>query len=108
MFPLTVTQLQLQAVVSNLTLAGNLDLTNNNKITGLGVPSADTDAATKVYVDEPNWWRRQFSPMDATGPNDTQIGLVLNDPVPDHVAANGTIARIILQLLLVQQLVILI
>ena len=79
----------------NLTLAGNLDLTNNNKITGLGVPSADTDAATKVYVDESIAAAAISFSMDATGLNDTQIGLVLNDLVPaSSVAANGTIARI--------------
>jgi len=79
----------------NLTLAGNLDLTNNNKITGLGVPSADTDAATKVYVDESIAAAAISFSMDATGLNDTQIGLVLNDLVPSNtVAADGTIARI--------------
>jgi len=79
----------------NLTLAGNLDLTNNNKITGLGVPSADTDAASKVYVDEQIAAAAISFSMDATGLNDTQIGLVLEDLVPaSSVAANGTIARI--------------
>ena len=59
------------------------------------MPSADTDAATKVYVDESIAAAAISFSMDATGLNDTQIGLVLNDLVPaSSVAANGTIARI--------------
>lgn len=37
------------------TMSGNLQM-DNHRVTGLGTPDADSDAATKKYVDEKNKW----------------------------------------------------
>ena len=63
------------------------------KITALALPTQATDAASKQYVDESISAAAISFSMDITGLNDTQIGLVLNDPVAGSVA-NGTTARI--------------
>ena len=69
-------------------------VSGTNRITGLGVPVADTDAATKVYVDETVAAAAISFSMDVTGLNDTQIGQVLEDLVPAADVANNTYARI--------------
>lgn len=77
-----------------LDLAGDITFANTNRITGLGVPVSDTDAATKVYVDEQIAAAAISFSMDTTGLNDTQIGSVLEDLQPAADVANGTYARI--------------
>ena len=67
---------------------------SSQKITALALPTQDTDAASKVYVDEQIAGAAISFSMDTTGLNDTQIGLVLNDLVPAGGVANGTTARI--------------
>ena len=67
---------------------------SSQKITALALPTQDTDAASKVYVDEQIAGAAISFSMDTTGLNDTQIGLVLNDLVPAGSVANGTTARI--------------
>jgi|TARA_B100001094_G_scaffold92071_1_gene88011 hypothetical protein len=67
---------------------------SNSKIAGIAQPTQDTDAASKVYVDEQIAGSAISFSMDVTGLNDTQIGLVLNDLVPAGTVANGTTARI--------------
>lgn len=67
---------------------------SSQKITSLALPTQDTDAASKVYVDEQIAGAAISFSMDITGLNDTQIGLVLNDLVPAGSVANGTTARI--------------
>lgn len=67
---------------------------SSQKITSLALPTQDTDAASKVYVDEQIAGAAISFSMDTTGLNDTQIGLVLNDLVPAGSVANGTTARI--------------
>ena len=67
---------------------------SNSKIAGIAQPTQDTDAASKVYVDESLAAAAISFSMDSTGLNDTQIGLVLNDLVPGASVANGTTARI--------------
>lgn len=77
-----------------LDLAGDITFANTNRITGLGVPVSDTDAATKIYVDEQIAAAAISFSMDTTGLNDTQIGSVLEDLQPAADVANGTYARI--------------
>jgi|TARA_B110000259_G_scaffold26980_1_gene28270 hypothetical protein len=80
---------------SGLTIAAGGDVNfSNSKIAGIAQPTQDTDAASKVYVDESISGSAISFSMDSTGLNDTQIGLVLNDLVPGASVANGTLARI--------------
>ena len=80
---------------SGLTIAAGGDVNfSNSKIAGIAQPTQDTDAASKVYVDESIAGSAISFSMDVTGLNDTQIGLVLNDLVPAGSVANGTTARI--------------
>jgi hypothetical protein len=80
---------------SGLTVAAGGDVNfSNSKIAGIAQPTQDTDAASKVYVDEQIAGSAISFSMDVTGLNDTQIGLVLNDLVPSGTVANGTTARI--------------
>jgi hypothetical protein len=80
---------------SGLTIAAGGDVNfSNSKIAGIAQPTQDTDAASKVYVDESLAAAAISFSMDVTGLNDTQIGLVLNDLVPSSSVANGTTARI--------------
>ena len=80
---------------SGLTINSNGDLNvSNQKITSMALPTQDTDAASKVYVDQAISGAAISFSMDVTGLNDTQIGLVLNDLVPAGNVANGTTARI--------------
>ena len=80
---------------SGLTIAAGGDVNfSNSKIAGIAQPTQDTDAASKVYVDESLAAAAISFSMDSTGLNDTQIGLVLNDLVPGASVANGTTARI--------------
>lgn len=80
---------------SGITINGNGDVNmSSQKITALALPTQDTDAASKVYVDEQIAGAAISFSMDITGLNDTQIGLVLNDLVPAGTVANGTTARI--------------
>ena len=80
---------------SGLTVNANGDVNfSNSKIAGIAQPTQDTDAASKVYVDEQIAGSAVSFSMDVTGLNDTQIGLVLNDLVPSSSVANGTTARI--------------
>jgi len=77
-----------------LSLAGDVTFANTNRITGLGTPVADTDAATKIYVDEAVSATAISFSMDVTGLNDTQIGLVIEDLVSAADVADGTYARV--------------
>ena len=80
---------------SGLTIAAGGDVNfSNSKLAGIAQPTQDTDAASKVYVDESLAAAAISFSMDVTGLNDTQIGLVLNDLVPSSSVANGTTARI--------------
>ena len=80
---------------SGLTINAGGDVNfSNSKIAGIAQPTQDTDAASKVYVDESLAAAAISFSMDITGLNDTQIGLVLNDLVPSASVANGTTARI--------------
>ena len=80
---------------SGLTVAAGGDVNfSNSKIAGIAQPTQDTDAASKVYVDEQIAGSAISFSMDVTGLNDTQIGLVLNDLVPAGSVADGTTARI--------------
>ena len=80
---------------SGLTIAAGGDVNfSNSKLAGIAQPTQDTDAASKVYVDESLAAAAISFSMDSTGLNDTQIGLVLNDLVPSASVANGTTARI--------------
>lgn len=80
---------------SGLTVNANGDVNfSNSKIAGIAQPTEDTDAASKIYVDEAIAGSAISFSMDSTGLNDTQIGLVLNDLVPASGVANGTTARI--------------
>jgi hypothetical protein len=47
----TASSLTSVGTLTGLTMGGNIAMANN-KITGLGTPTADTDAATKLYVDQ--------------------------------------------------------
>jgi hypothetical protein len=47
----TASSLTSVGTLGALTMGGNIAM-GNNKITGLGTPTADTDAATKLYVDQ--------------------------------------------------------
>jgi len=77
-----------------LDLAGDVTFSNTNRITGLGVPVSDTDAATKIYVDEAVAATAISFSMDITSLNDTQIASVIEDLVPAANVADGTYARI--------------
>jgi len=80
---------------SGLTVSAGGDVNfSNSKIAGIAQPTQDTDAASKVYVDEQIAGSAISFSMDVTSLNDTQIGLVLNDLVPAGSVANGTTARI--------------
>ena len=75
-------------------LAGDITFTNTNRITGLGVPVGDTDAATKIYVDESIAAASISFSMDITGLNDTQIASIIEDLTPAAGVTEGTTARI--------------
>ena len=80
---------------SGLTVSAGGDVNfSNSKIAGIAQPTQDTDAASKVYVDEQIAGSAISFSMDVTSLNDTQIGLVLNDLVPAGSVADGTTARI--------------
>ena len=75
-------------------IAGDITFNNTNRITGLGVPVGDTDAATKIYVDESIAAAAISFSMDITGLNDTQIASIIEDLTPAAGVTEGTTARI--------------
>ena len=82
------------AVGLQITSADTITINNSRKITGVGLPTDNTDVATKIYVDQSIQGAAIAFSMDITGLNDTQIALVINDLVPASGVANGTTARI--------------
>lgn len=81
-FPLTITS------------AGNIVITNNRQITGVGTPTSASAVATKNYVDTTVNSKIISFGLDITGLNNTQIGLIINDVNPANFSTTGTIARV--------------
>lgn len=73
---------------------GNIALIGTPRITGMGQPIGDNDAANKYYVDNQINSRPVGLSLDTTGLTDNQIALVLNDVVPVAYYAVNTIARV--------------
>lgn len=64
------------------------------KITGLGLPASETDAANKFYIDNLVTSRPIFLSLDITGLSDNQIAQVLNEIAPVSLFVLDTIARV--------------
>ena len=77
-----------------ITSSGNITITNNRRITGVGTPVSNQDVANKLYVD--NSLKNQligFS-LDITGLSNTQIASIIEDVVPASNKNTDAIARI--------------
>ena len=77
-----------------ITSADHITITNNKKITGLAYATNNTDAASKLYVDQTVAAAAIAFSLDVTGLNNTQVAAIINDLVPASTVAEGTIARI--------------
>jgi hypothetical protein len=77
-----------------ITSADHITITNNKKITGLAYATNNTDAASKIYVDEKVAGAAIAFALDVTGLNNTQVATIINDLVPASTVAEGTVARI--------------
>lgn len=73
---------------------GNIALIGTPRITGMGQPQSDNDAANKYYVDNYVNSRPVFLSLDITGLTDGQIAYVLNDVAPVSYFSIGTFARV--------------
>jgi hypothetical protein len=72
----------------------NIALVGTPKITGLGTPTSDQDATTKLYVDELIGSKNFAFSLDITGLTNSGIISILNDIAPVAEFAVGAIARI--------------
>lgn len=73
---------------------GDINITNNQKITGVADPTSDQDVATKAYVDSAINTEALSLAMDITGLTNAQIALVINDIAPANTKQNGSQARV--------------
>ena len=73
---------------------GNIALIGTPRITGMGQPIGDNDAANKYYVDNQINSLPVSLALDTTGLTDNQIALVLNDVAPVAYYAINTVARV--------------
>lgn len=83
----------------SITAAGDIHITDSQKITGLADPTENQDAATKIYVDTQIAIEPIVFSMDVTGLGtgaalETAVGQYLEDMYPSVALANGKIARI--------------
>jgi hypothetical protein len=74
--------------------SGNISITGNRRITGIGTPTGNQDAANKLYVD--NSFKNQpvALSIDVTGLNNTQMALVVQDLIPASTKNEGVLARV--------------
>ena len=77
-----------------ITSAGDINITNNQKITGVADPTNNQDVATKSYVDSAINTETLSLTLDVTGLNNNQIALVINDIAPASTKENGSEARV--------------
>lgn len=77
-----------------ITSAGSINVTNNQKISGVADPTDAQDVATKAYVDRAINLETISLALDITGLSNAQIALVINDIAPASSKENGTEARV--------------
>jgi hypothetical protein len=77
-----------------ITSAGSINVTNNQKISGVADPTDDQDVATKAYVDSAINLETLSLALDITGLTNAQIAQVINDIAPASSKENGTEARV--------------
>lgn len=77
-----------------ITSAGSINVTNNQKISGVADPTEAQDVATKAYVDGAINLETLSLALDITGLTNAQIALVINDIAPASTKQNGTEARV--------------
>lgn len=77
-----------------LASSGNIAITNNRKITGLGNPTSNQDASNKLYVDNSHKSQPVALSLDITGLDNTQIASIIEDLVPAATKNASVTARI--------------
>ena len=73
---------------------GAIEITNNQRITGLAEPTTNTDAATKFYVDDQINLEPVVMSLDITGLSNADIGTIIEDIYPASNKKPGTYAYI--------------
>lgn len=63
---------------------------NTYKITGMGDPGADQDAATKIFVDNHNWTKGDITDLDTSGYENASGDIALVSG--DYAATSGTVS----------------
>lgn len=77
-----------------LTSDGSINITNNQKITGLAEPTTNTDAATKFYVDDSFDNEPVIVPLDITGLTNANIATIIEDIYPAATKKTGSYAYV--------------